>query len=118
MWTRAWGWDPFGRAGIADPNTSPIDAFLSFGVGGNVLGRTRRDDTFGIGWYNASTSPQIGTLITSQFGPIGNGQGIECFYNYELTRAVRITPDLQYVVPSLRSAEPALIAGVRTLVSF
>jgi len=84
-----WGWGPFGRAGIADPNTSPIDAFLSFGVGGNVLGRTRHNDTFGIGWYYASTSPQIGTLITSQFGPIGNGQGIECFYNYELTRTVR-----------------------------
>jgi hypothetical protein len=112
------GWGPFGRAGIADPNTSPIDAFLSFGVGGNVFDRTRRDDTFGIGWYYASTSPQIGTLITSQFGPIGNGQGIECFYNYELTPAVRITPDLQYVVPAIRSAEPALIAGVRALVSF
>ena len=44
------GWGPFGRAGIADPNTSPIDAFLSFGVGGNVPGRSRRDDTFGVGW--------------------------------------------------------------------
>jgi len=31
---------------------------------------------------------------------------------------VRITPDVQYVVPSLRLAEPALIAGVRALVSF
>ena len=45
------GWGPFGRAGVADPNTSPIDAFLSFGVGGNVPGRRRRDDTFGVGWY-------------------------------------------------------------------
>ncbi|MCE9630893.1 MAG: carbohydrate porin [Planctomycetia bacterium] len=71
------GWGPFGRAGIADANTSPIDAFLSFGVGGNVPGRVRRDDTFGIGWYWVSASPQIGTLITSQFGPIGAGQGIE-----------------------------------------
>ena len=112
------GWGPFGRAGIADPNTSPIDAFLSFGVGGNVPGRRRRDDTFGVGWYWASASPQIGTLITSQFGPVGDGQGIECFYNYALTPAVRITPDLQYVVPTLRLAEPALIAGVRALVSF
>lgn len=112
------GWGPFGRAGIADPNTSPIDAFLSFGVGGNVLGRMRRDDTFGIGWYWASASPEIGTLITAQFGPVGDGQGIECFYNYALTPAVRITPDLQYIVPTLRSAEPALIAGVRALVSF
>jgi porin len=112
------GWGPFGRAGIADPDTSPIDAFLSFGVGGNVPGRFHRDDTFGIGWYWASASPQIGTLITSQFGPVGDGQGIECFYNHAVTPAVRITPDLQYVVPTLRSAEPALIAGVRALVSF
>lgn len=112
------GWGPFGRAGVADPNTSPINAFLSFGVGGNVLGRMRRDDTFGVGWYWASASPQIGTLITSQLGPVGDGQGVECFYNYALTPAVRITPDVQYVVPALRSAEPALIAGVRALVSF
>ncbi len=112
------GWGPFGRAGIADANTSPIDAFLSFGFGGNVPGRVRRDDTFGVGWYWASASPRIGTLITSQFGPVGDGQGIECFYNYALTRAVRITPDVQYVVPALRSAEPALIAGMRALVSF
>jgi porin len=112
------GWGPFGRAGIADANTSPIDAFLSVGLGGNVLGRMRRDDTFGVGWYWASSSPQIGSLITSQFGPVGDGQGIECFYNYALTPAVRITPDVQYVVPALRLAEPALIAGVRALVSF
>lgn len=112
------GWGPFGRAGIADEHTSPIDMFLSCGVGGNVPFAMRGDDTFGIGWYYASTSPQIGTLITSQFGPIGDGQGIECFYNYAVTPAIRITPDVQYVVPALRSAEPAFIAGVRALVSF
>lgn len=112
------GWGPFSRAGIADPNTSPIDAFLSFGFGGAVPGRARRTDTFGVGWYWASASPEIGTAITSQFGPVGDGQGIECFYNYALTPAVRITPDLQYVVPTLRLAEPAVIAGVRALVSF
>jgi porin len=112
------GWGPFGRAGIADPNTSPIDAFLSFGFGGSAPFRSRRSDTFGVGWYWASASPEIGTLITSQFGPVGDGQGIECFYNYALTPAVRITPDLQYIVPTLRLAEPALIAGVRALVSF
>jgi carbohydrate-selective porin OprB len=82
------------------------------------LGRSRPLDTFGIGWYWASASPEIGTLITSQFGPVGDGQGVECFYNYAVTPAIRITPDVQYVVPSLRLAEPALIAGVRGLVSF
>jgi porin len=112
------GWGPFGRGGIADPNTSPDNAFLSFGVGGNVPGRSRREDTFGVGWYWASASPKIGMLNTSRFGPVGDGQGIECFYTYALTSAVRITPDLQYVVPTLRLAEPAMIAGVRALMSF
>jgi hypothetical protein len=91
--------------------------FLSFGVGGSVPAGRRRDDTFGIGLYHASTSPVIGTLIASQLGPIGDGQGIECFYNDEVSGAVRITPDVQYAVPSLRSAAPAVIAGVRTLVN-
>lgn len=50
--------------------------------------------------------------------PIGDGQGVECFYNYELTPAIRITPDMQYVVPALRAAEPSLIVGMRALVSF
>lgn len=88
------------------------------GVGGSVPGCTRRDDTFGIGWYHASTSSRIGTRITSQFGPIGDGQGVECCSTYALTPAIRITPDVQYVVPALRAAEPAFIAGVRALVSF
>ena len=112
------GWGPFGRAGVADENTSPVDLFLSFGVGGNVPSARRGADTFGIGWYYASTSSQIGPLITSQFGPIGDGQGVECFYNYEFTPAIRITPDMQYVVPALRAAEPSLIVGMRALVSF
>lgn len=84
-----------------------MDLLLSFGVGGNVPSRTRGDDTFGIGWYHASTSSQI-----------GDGQGVECFYNYELTPAARIAPDMQYVVPAPRAAAPALIVGMRALVSF
>jgi porin len=112
------GWGTFGRAGIADEDTSPMAWFLSFGIGGNVMSATRGGDTFGVGWYYAATSSQIGTLITSQFGLIGDGQGVECFYNYELTPAIRITPDVQYIVPSLRAAEPAWIAGLRALVSF
>jgi hypothetical protein len=34
-------------------------------------------------------SPRIGTLIKSQFGPVGDGQGIECFYNFMLKLAPR-----------------------------
>ncbi len=107
------GWGAFGRAGIADEDTSPMAWFLSFGIGGNVLAMSRPADTFGVGWYWAATSSQIGPLITSQFGPIGNGRGVECFYNFQLTPAIRLTPDLQVLVPALRNFDTALIVGLR-----
>jgi hypothetical protein len=57
-------------------------------------------------------------LITAQYGPIGNGQGIECFYNYQWTPAIRLTPDLQFLVPSLQTFEPSLIVGMRAQLIF
>ncbi|MGD9722900.1 MAG: carbohydrate porin [Pirellulales bacterium] len=112
------GWGPFGRAGVADENTSPLAWFLSFGIGGSAPSPSRPADTFGIGWYYAGTSPQIGPLITAQFGPIGNGQGIECFYNYQWTPAIRLTPDLQFLVGALKNIDPSLIVGLRAQLSF
>ena len=112
------GWGVFGRAGIADDSTSPLAWFLSFGIGGHVPLKTRPDDEFGVGWYYAGTSSQIGPIITSQFGPIGDGQGIECYYNYHWTPALRLTPDLQFLVPALRSFEPSLIVGLRAQLIF
>ncbi|MES1213058.1 MAG: carbohydrate porin [Singulisphaera sp.] len=112
------GWGPFGRAGIADKTTSPIAWFLSFGFGGSSPFASRPDDEFGIGWYHAATSSYIGPLLAAQYGPIGNGEGVECYYNYHLTPAVRLTPDVQIVVPALRSFDTALILGLRAQLVF
>lgn len=112
------GWGSFARAGIADEVTSPLSWFLSFGIGGDSPIASRPADTFGIGWYYAATSSLIGPLITAQFGPIGNGQGVECFYNYQLTPAIRLTPDLQVLVPSLTDNSTALIVGLRAQLIF
>ena len=51
----------------------------------------------------------IGPISAAQYGTIGNGEGVECFYNYHLTPAVRLTPDFQVVVPALRDFGTALI---------
>lgn len=107
------GWGTFGRAGIADKDTSPIAWFLSFGIGGDSPLPSRPEDTFGVGWYHAATSSFIGPLLAAQYGPIGSGEGVECYYNYHLTPAILLTPDLQVVVPSLRDFSTALILGVR-----
>ncbi len=112
------GWGPFGRAGIADDNTNPLAWFLSFGVGGNSPIASRPLDRFGVGWYYASTSAQVAPVIEALFGPVGNGQGIECFYNYAVTPAIYVTPDLQVIVPALEAIDPALVVGVRAQVVF
>ncbi|MCE9556632.1 MAG: carbohydrate porin, partial [Planctomycetes bacterium] len=79
------GWGVFGRAGVADDGTNPLGWFLSFGLGGNSPIACRPADTFGIGWYYSGSSSQIGDILTAVAGPIGNGQAVELFYNYELT---------------------------------
>lgn len=112
------GWGYFARAGIADNNTSPMSWFLSFGIGGHVPITSRPADTFGVGWYYAATSAYIGTLITNQFGPIGDGQGVELYYNYQLAPAIRITPDLQVITPALRSFDTSLLVGMRMQLIF
>jgi len=112
------GWGLFGRAGVADDGTNPLAWFLSFGLGGNSPLESRPADTFGIGWYYAGTSSQIGTIMTATLGPISNGQGVELFYNYELTPAIRLTPDLQVLVPARETVDPSLIVGLRAQVIF
>lgn len=112
------GWGPFGRAGIADDNTNPLGWFLSFGIGGNSPIESRPADRFGVGWYYASTSSQIGPILEAAFGQIGNGQGIECFYNYQLTPAIHLTPDLQVIIPARETIDAALVVGLRAQLIF
>jgi porin len=112
------GFGPFARAGLADDTTSPLAWFLSAGLGGSSPFVTRTNDTFGAGYYYAGISNPIGSLITSQVGPVGDGQGLELFYNLQVAQAIRVTPDVQYLIPSLRTADPSWIMGVRSQLIF
>lgn len=112
------GWGPFGRAGVADDNTNPLAWFLSFGLGGSSPLDSRPYDRFGVGWYYASTSSQIGPILEAAFGEIGNGQGVECFYNYQLTPAIYLTPDLQVLIPAREEVDPSLVVGLRAQMIF
>lgn len=112
------GWGLFGRAGIADDESNPLDYFLSFGIGGNSTICGREADRFGIGWYYAATSDEIGPLLQVAVGPVGDGQGIELFYNYEVTPWFHLTPDLQVVMPARENVDDALVLGLRGKMDF
>lgn len=110
------GWGLFGRAGIADEDANPLEWFLSFGIGGHNPLAGHEADTFGVGWFVAGSSDEIGPILETAFGPIGDGHGVEIFYNWQATPWLNVTPDLQVLVPSRENVDTALVAGVRAVV--
>jgi porin len=115
---QARGWGVFGRAGIGDDETNPLEWFLSAGIGGSGLFRGRERDTFGAGWYYAGTSNEIGPIIQIVFGPTGDGQGVEVFYNAEVTPWLHLTPDVQVIMPAREDVDTALVLGIRARIEF
>lgn len=99
----------FGRIGIADEETSPIDRFYSIGFGGKGIFAGRDSDTFGIGYFRSELSDDF----LSFFSALDDSYGFEIFYNIEVTPWLHVTPDIQIIEPSLRSVDTAYVAGVR-----
>ena len=112
------GWGYFARAGIGDDEANPVESFLSAGIGGSSMLRGRKADTFGAGWYWIESSDEIGPILQTAFGPIGNGQGVELYYNAQVTPWFHLTPDLQVLVPARENVDTALVLGLRGKMDF
>lgn len=112
------GWGIFGRAGIADPETNPIQNFFSLGVGGNSPLRDRDADTFGLGWYYSGTSNDLAPVLSSAIGGLGDGQGGEMFYNVAVNKRLYITGDSQVIIPARSNVDTALVCGLRANLVF
>lgn len=109
------GWGLFGRASISDGNPTPIDYFLSCGLGGDCRTGGDRGDTWGIGWYYVGTSRQFGGVPLAAFGP-QDGSGLELYYNYRAKPWLYITPDVQFIKPGgqgLTNGDDAFVYGLR-----
>ncbi|WP_417387389.1 carbohydrate porin [Gimesia sp.] len=110
------GWGVFGRAGIADADTNPIEWFLSLGVGGNSPIENREADTFGVGWYYSATSDRLNPFINRILGGVGDGYGVEMFYNIEVTKWFHLTADMQVIRPARQTVDTALLVGLRAVI--
>ena len=104
----------FGRFGIADDAVNPIKIFWSVGVGGKGMIPGRPHDSFGIGYYNVTTSNQS----VPSFVGAGDGQGAEAYYNFAITPWAQLTVDLQYVEAGLPRSDDALVLGARLKLQF
>jgi porin len=107
------GWGLFGRASISDANPTPIQYFLSAGLGGSSPFAWDRGDTFGIGWYFVGASDEFGPLPQFLFGP-RDGTGVELYYNFQVTPWLNVTPDFQYIHPGAGAiADDSFLYGLR-----
>ena len=114
------GWGVFGRASIADGATgNPNFAawHVSAGIGGSSPLKCRRGkgDRFGIGYAYTATSTEYGAIPQALFGP-RDAQNIEMYYRYQLTPAIEVTPDVQWVqgmLGGLTNGDDAFVGGIR-----
>lgn len=112
------GWGVFGRAGLADEQANPVGWFVSAGIGGNSPIARREFDTFGAGWFYAGTSSELSPALATAFGPVGDAQAVELYYNVQVAPWIHVTPDFQVVMPAASTVDPSLVTGVRANVSF
>jgi porin len=103
------GFGFFGRFGLADEDTSPIERFYSIGVGGKGVIPGRDKDTFGIGYFYVELSDQL----PSVFDVVDDGQGVEFFYNIEVRPWLHVTPDYQIIDSGLKTNDTAHVVGLR-----
>jgi porin len=80
--------------------------------------QSRERDSFGIGYYFINTSDEIAPFLSTVFGGIGDGQGVEMFYNIATGKRLTITPDMQVLNPSRENLDTALVVGLRANYNF
>jgi porin len=110
------GWGVFGRFGWSNGEANLFEQFYSVGVGGKGTLPSRDHDTWGAGYYLANFSDNIRDVLG-----VHSEQGVELFYNIEITPWLRVTPDLQVIVNpggGFQDRDVAIVYGLRTQMSF
>jgi porin len=107
----------FGNLGLGDSNPNPFHWAANIGLGGSSPLPSRKQDTFGIGYFYTGVSDSLKQLAPRLL-PIRDEQGVELFYNIAVTPWCHITPDVQVVNPALERASAVLYLGLRAKIDF
>ena len=109
------GWGVFLMAGLADEDTNPVQWSVAGGIGGRGLLSSRPNDSFGVGYFLIELKDGV---VANLIGLKSAEQGVEIYYEAEITPWFHITPDLQIIDPSLSASDTAVILGLRVNISF
>ncbi len=108
------GWGFFTQLSTAGKDTSPITAFVNFGVGGNGLFKSRSQDEFGMEYAYTDLSEVLkDNLDPVNLRRLQPEHQVEIFYNLHVTPWLRLTGDLQTIRPTRPVASTAIVPGLR-----
>lgn len=106
------GWGVFWRVGVADADTSFVQAQYAGGVGGRGGFGCRRDDSWGVGLFYTDLSGELaGRHLTAE-------KGAEAFYNVAVTPWMHLTPSVQVIDPGVREFGTVVLAALRLQIDF
>jgi porin len=113
---RSQGIGVFGRIGVSDGDANPIQSFYSVGVGGKGIIPTRDHDRFGLGYFYTNW----GDSALASVLDVNVAQGIELFYNIQVTPWLQISPDLQVLINpgGVSDRDTAIVYGLWAKMSF
>jgi len=90
----------FGRIGYAPEEANPVTRDASVALFANGLSDDRANDSFGLGIYHNGISQPLKDAITRLTGDTAipkNENGLEVFYDFAVTPAIRVIPSYQHV---------------------
>ena len=90
----------FGRVGYAPQDLNTVTRDASVALTAHGLFYARRYDSFGVGFYYNEISGDLKndiTQLTAGMSTAKNEKGIEVFYDFAITPAIRLIPSYQHV---------------------
>jgi porin len=97
----------FGRIGYAPEESNPITRDASVALLANGLSDRRPNDSFGLGIYHNGISRPLKDDIARLTGATAtpkNENGLEVFYDFAITPAIRVIPSYQHIWNPLTAA--------------
>ena len=97
----------FGRIGYAPEETNPITRDASVALIANGLSDARPNDSFGLGIYHNGISRPLKddfARLTGATATPKNEDGLEVFYDFAITPAIRVIPSYQHIWNPLTAA--------------
>jgi porin len=94
------GFGVFSRVGYGPPETSTLTWDASVALFARGLMDSRPDDSFGVGFFYNGVSNDVKNSIsrlTQGTSSAADEQGVELFYDFAITPAVRLVPSYQYI---------------------